>query len=103
MASEVPYLFVDTWGWLVLEDRKHPAHAETVRIRRRHTDSGGRLVTTDYVLDEMITRLFSRRPFPEASAVAVTHHVCSVATEVYHQLLGQDLHLLDDGAFSRRP
>ena len=38
-------------------------------------------------------------PCPEASAVAVTHHACSVTTEVHHQFLGQDLHLLDDGAF----
>jgi hypothetical protein len=42
-------------------------------------------------------------PCPEASAVAITPHVCSVATEVYHQLLGQDFHLLDDDAFHGAP
>ena len=40
-------------------------------------------------------------PFLGASVAAIAHHVCSVATEVYHQLLGQDLHLLDDDAFHR--
>ena len=60
------HLFIDTWAWLVLEDSKHPAHTETVQLRRRHTDGGGILVTTDFVLDEMITRLFARRPFAEA-------------------------------------
>jgi predicted nucleic acid-binding protein len=59
-------LFVDTWGWLVLEDGKDPAHLAAVELRRRHTDAGGLLVTSDYVLDEMTTRLFSRRPFAEA-------------------------------------
>ena len=68
MALEPAPLFVDTWGWLVLEDRKDPAHAAAVDLRRRQTDSGGLLVTSDYVLDEMITRLFARRPFAEARA-----------------------------------
>lgn len=40
---------------------------------------------------------------PEASAATVTRRVCSVATEVHHQFLGQDLHLLDDGAFHGAP
>jgi len=45
---------------------KHPLHRIVVDLRRRHTAAGGLLVTTDYVLDEMMTRLFSRRPFREA-------------------------------------
>ena len=36
------------------------------RVRQRYADKGGIWVTTDYVLDETITRLFSRRPFREA-------------------------------------
>ena len=65
-AFEPRHLFVDTWAWLVLEDSRDPAHTQTVQVRRHHTEQGGLLVTTDYVLDEMITRLFSRRPFSEA-------------------------------------
>jgi len=59
-------LFVDTWGWLVLADRLHPLHNQAVQLRRSHTDQGGRLITTDYVLDESITRLFSRHSFAQA-------------------------------------
>jgi len=66
MAFKPPPLFVDTWGWLALEDHKEPRHHQSVAIRRAQTDDGGRLVTTDYVLDETFTRLFARRPFPEA-------------------------------------
>ena len=66
-ASDPPRLFVDTWGWLVLEDRKHPSHDQAVRVRRRQTEGGRFLVTTDYVLDETFTRLFARRPFDEAA------------------------------------
>jgi len=66
MASEPPRLFVDTWGWLVLEDRKHPAHAEVEALRRRDVERNVTWATTDYVLDETVTRLFARRPFEEA-------------------------------------
>lgn len=54
-------LFVDTWGWLELADRKAPRH----RMVRGFFESKtvGRFVTTDYVLDETITRLFQRRHF----------------------------------------
>ncbi len=62
-------LFVDTWGWLVLEDGKDPAHSRAVEVRRRYS-AHGTLVTTDYVLDETFTRLFARRPFPEAATFA---------------------------------
>ena len=55
-------LFVDTWGWLVLADAKDPAHAQVVEQRRQRS-APGRLTTSDYVLDETFTRLFSRCDF----------------------------------------
>jgi predicted nucleic acid-binding protein len=60
-------LFLDTWGWLVLADRKDPEHRRTVEVRREFSERG-RLVTTDYVLDETFTRLFTRSPFAAAEA-----------------------------------
>jgi predicted nucleic acid-binding protein len=58
-------LFVDTWGWLVLANDRDPAFAGVSRIRRS-ADTTGAWITTDYVLDETITRLFSVAPFAEA-------------------------------------
>ncbi len=58
-------LFVDTWGWLALADSKDRAHEAAVGVRRSFSRQG-QSVTTDYVLDETITRLFSRQPFPIA-------------------------------------
>lgn len=58
-------LFLDTWGWLVLADAKDPAHADAVAARRGRVGPG-RLITTDYVLDETLTRLFSRCGFAVA-------------------------------------
>lgn len=57
--GRVDRLFVDTWGWLALADARDPAHSQVVAERRLRTTPGA-LVTTDYVLDETITRLFAR-------------------------------------------
>jgi len=59
-------VFVDTWGWLVLEDRRDSAHAVVRRFYERLQGQRESVVTSDYVLDETITRLFHRRPFLEA-------------------------------------
>lgn len=59
-------LFIDTWGWLVLEDRKDRDHQETREIYKEFREKRARIITTDYVLNEMITLLFLRRPFHEA-------------------------------------
>jgi len=65
-AANAVALFIDTWGWLVLEDRKHPSHHAVYSLREQATEHGVMWVTTDFVLDETITRLFSRRPYNEA-------------------------------------
>ena len=60
-------LFVDTWGWIALADDREALHARAVAERRKRT-APGMLVTTDYVLDETFTRLFSRADFAKATA-----------------------------------
>lgn len=59
-------VFVDTWGWLALEDHRDPSHLRVKALYHRLGDEGVRRVTTDFVLDETITRLFQRRPFLES-------------------------------------
>ena len=59
-------LFVDTWGWITLADAREPLHQRVVEERRRRPQTGS-LITTDYVLDETFTRLFSRIDFAVAS------------------------------------
>src|SRR5579862_1045709 len=54
-------LFLDTWGWLALADALDPAHPGAIAERRMRTP--GNLVTSDYILDETFTRLFSRCRF----------------------------------------
>ena len=63
-------LFIDTWGWLVLEDIKDASHTAAARHYAESSKSGGNVVTTSYVLDETFTLLFRRRPFEEAATFA---------------------------------
>ena len=58
-------LFVDTWGWLTLYDSREARHHDVARFYDRFRSQGGQLYTTDYVLDETLTLLFVRLPFPQ--------------------------------------
>ena len=61
-------LFVDTWGWLVLANDRDPSFGPVADLRRQSAESGQLWVTTDYVLDETITRLFAGTPFARAQS-----------------------------------
>jgi len=59
-------LFIDTWGWLVIHNKREPRHTEVNRFYRSFRADGGTIYTTDYVLDETLTLLFRRLPFSVA-------------------------------------
>ena len=59
-------LFLDSWGWLALEDRKEHGHQAANRVYLERRGKPGKIVTSDFVLDETFTRLFLRKPFDEA-------------------------------------
>jgi uncharacterized protein len=63
-------LFVDTWGWLALADRGEREHAQVVSFYAERTRRTGLIVTSDYVLDEVFTMMFSRLEFGMASRFA---------------------------------
>lgn len=54
---------MDTWAWLVLADDGHSAHEAVFNLRQESAQSGSAWVTTDYVLNEVITRIFPRVRF----------------------------------------
>ena len=60
-------LFVDTWGWLTIVDAGDSRHDAVVSLRRQDQQNSLVWVTTDYVLDEAITRAFTLCPFPIAA------------------------------------
>lgn len=52
-------LFVDTWGWITLRNKREHRHLEVNDLYRAFR---GTVYTTDYVLDETITLLYKRYP-----------------------------------------
>jgi predicted nucleic acid-binding protein len=63
-------LFVDTRGWLVLANARDPSFGAVSRLRAEVVDRTGAWVTTDYVLDEALMRLFATTPFALARRFA---------------------------------
>ncbi|MFO8034410.1 MAG: PIN domain-containing protein [Candidatus Bipolaricaulota bacterium] len=59
-------LFIDTWGWIVLYNRREPRHSELRALYRELSEDERTAYTTDYVLDETITLLFRRVPVSQA-------------------------------------
>lgn len=63
MASSV---FIDTWGWLALGHRRESRHLEVVKLYNQLRQGNESIVTSDYVLDELISLIFRRESFAEA-------------------------------------
>lgn len=59
-------VFVDTWGWLALGHRRDPHHSEVRSLYQSLRDQNVSILTSDYVLDEVITLLFRRELYAEA-------------------------------------
>ena len=61
-------LFVDTAGWMALADAGDPAHQGARSARDGWLETGGQLVSTDYVLDETLTLIRVRLGLAAARA-----------------------------------
>lgn len=58
--------FVDTWGWVALGHKRDSHHQKIVRFYREAHSRKDEIVSSDYVLDELITLLFRRENSSEA-------------------------------------
>ncbi len=61
---------MDTWGWLALADRKDAKHELAADCYRERSKLSRHVVTSNFVLDELLTLLFLRLPFPDAAKFA---------------------------------
>jgi predicted nucleic acid-binding protein len=61
-------LFVDTWGWLTLRDKRESQHEAVTSYYTNFQAQNGEIFTTNFVLDETYTLLFKRLPFSQAEA-----------------------------------
>lgn len=55
-----PKLFIDTWGWLTLRDKREARHHIVANFYSNFHSQGGLVYTTDYVLNETFTMLYNR-------------------------------------------
>jgi predicted nucleic acid-binding protein len=53
-------IFIDTWGWINLFNRKEPHHNNVSQLYKSLRQRQATIVTTDFVLDEVYTLLFRR-------------------------------------------
>ena len=60
-------IFIDTWGWITLIDKRLPRNREIKRFYQNFRKRGGIAYTSDYILDETITAIFSHHPFDKAN------------------------------------
>jgi predicted nucleic acid-binding protein len=78
-------IFIDTWAWLVLANDKDPNHRLVVELRRDSTSRNAPWTTTDYVLDETLTRLFSSthfaKPIKFVDAIFEAQEIVSLVIE----------------------
>jgi predicted nucleic acid-binding protein len=74
-------LFIDTWGWIVLFNKRESRHKEVDAFYRKFRLEGGRIFTSDYVLDETFTLLFKR--VPEKAASEALQHIHDAYKEGY--------------------
>ena len=77
-------IFIDTWGWLTLRDRREARHAEDDRFYRDVRRRRDTVYTSDYVLDETVTLLFRRLNF--TSATESLDHIRQAIREGYLHL-----------------
>ena len=59
-------IFVDAWAWLALSNKKDISHELAKKWYMEIKTSGYRMITSDYVLDEVITALFKNVAFSGA-------------------------------------
>jgi predicted nucleic acid-binding protein len=87
-------IFVDTWAWLALAYAKDPYHKDAAEHHRRFQRENRRYLTTDFVLNELISALFASSPFDASrrfmdglfqSFVNGRHELLFVTAEQFHE------------------
>lgn len=87
-------LFVDTSGWGNLVDRKEPFHKLAKRLYLRAIQQKRSIITTNYILTELVSLLHSRRQIPRPAMVQFIDRLKQApGLEIVHV----DVALDDDG------
>ena len=78
-------LFVDTSGWAYFLDQQDPLHTEVLAIVRRAITQKRQLVTTNYIIIELVALLSSRYHLPRQEVITAINAIkVDPAVEVMH-------------------
>jgi predicted nucleic acid-binding protein len=67
--SQSDGLFIDTAGWACFLDRDNLLHQDAVRLYQQAAAGSGHIITTNYVLTELVALLSSRLRLPRATLI----------------------------------
>lgn len=83
----MPSIFVDTSGWGHLVDPSQACHKQAADLYRGARQEGSRLVTTNYILTELVALLTSPLRIPRARTIAF---IASLKSSPYLDILHVD-------------
>ena len=89
-AADMPDLLVDTSGWGSLVDANQPYHALAAAIYRAARQDGRRIVTTNYILAELVTLMTTPLRIPRSRTIAFIE---SLKTSPYVEVVHVDVEL----------
>jgi predicted nucleic acid-binding protein len=73
-------LFVDTSGWACYLDDRDPCHSSALALIQRVTKRRWHLVTTNYIITELVALLSSRYHLPRQRVIMAINHIKMDAT-----------------------
>ena len=68
-------LFIDTSGWTYYLDRQDPLHSEIVTLVQHMVKQHRRLVTTNYIITELVALLSSRYHLPRQQVIIAVNAI----------------------------
>src|SRR2546421_624789 len=78
-------LFVDTSGWAYYLDRQDPLHSKIVVLVQGVVRQRRRLVTTNYIITELVALLSSRYHLPRQQVITAINAIkADAAVEIVH-------------------
>lgn len=83
-------LFADTAGWANIVDPRQPYHARAASLYRQAREQRRKLITTNYILTELVSLLTSPLRIPRPSIVAFIE---GIKTSPYVEIVHVDVTL----------
>jgi uncharacterized protein len=78
-------IFADTAGWGHLVDKSQGQHARAAQVYRTVRQTGGRIITTNYILAEVVALLTNPLRIPRAQLIAFVESIkASIYVTIVH-------------------